>query len=103
MSVLLQAVTNCKSERELGQIHDLIKDTRVTKETVNTAVEKAKSQGFAIGSKVMFYNDKTDIGEVVAFNTSTMGFGTGDRYPVIVKFERGTFEYGTDCLTILGD
>jgi len=35
------------------------------------------------------------------FNTSSIGFYTGDRYPIIVKFKRGTFEYGADDLRLI--
>jgi len=98
MSILLQAVMNCQSERELGQVHDLIKGTRVTKEAVEASIEKAKQLGFKEGGKVIFNNDKTDVGVMLRFNTSTVGFYTGDRYPLIVKFERGTFEYETDSI-----
>jgi len=97
--ILLNSVASCKTQHELNQIHDLVKQTKVSKEDVDEAIKDAKSKGFEIGTRVIFFDDHTDIGKVVKFNTSTIGFYTGDRYPIIVKFERGTFEYDAECLT----
>jgi hypothetical protein len=100
-NVLLNAVANCKTERQFEQIVDFAKDTMVTEEAVEQAIENAKKLGFKVGSEVMMLGDPDkELGEVVRFNTSTIGFGTGDRYPVIVKFERGTFEYSVESLIL---
>ena len=65
-------------------------------------IAKAKALGFVEGAKVkMSYDDKNEIGKVVGYNQSTGGFYPSSRYPVLVKFERGTFEYGLESLELV--
>ena len=99
--ILLSAVVNCKTERELTQVADITKATRVSKESVELAVKNAKKEGFAVGKRVIMYDDP-EVGEIVRFNTATVGFESGDRYPIVVKFKRGTFPFNTDALTLIG-
>jgi hypothetical protein len=59
------------------------------------AIKEAQKRGFVIGAKVKLpYSDTPEVGVVVGYNQTPNGFYSGDRYPVLVKFERGTFEYG---------
>ena len=59
------------------------------------AIREAKRRGFVIGARAKLpYSDTPEVGVVVGYNQKANGFYSGDRYPVLVKFERGTFEYG---------
>lgn len=99
---LLNAIVNCETEKEMEQVVDLIKGTEVKTEAVRAAIEDAQRQGFASGKGVILNHDPTkEVGKVIKFNSSTIGFYTGDRYPIVVKFERGTFEYSADNLTLV--
>ena len=101
-SILLEAIVNCKNTQELTNVLDLAKDTKTTTKSIKKAIHDSKAKGFKIGKGVMLKHDPSnEIGKVVNFNTSTVGFYTGDYYPIIVKFERGTFEYGLNSLTII--
>jgi hypothetical protein len=100
-AILLNAIASCETEGQLEQVYELVKETKVTEKAVANAIKEAQRKGIKVGGKVMFYGDKTDIGKVLRFNTSTVGFYTGDRYPVVVEFKRGTFEYEIDGLTPL--
>jgi len=66
---------------------------------MRSAIADAKEKGFVIGAKVKLLKDK-EVGEVVGYNEATGGFYPGSRYPLIVKFERGTFEYGPGLLKL---
>lgn len=99
---LLEALMSCKNQDEITQICDIAKNTKKTNMSVNQAIHKSKEKGFKVGKRVILNHDPDkEVGEVVDFNTSTIGFYTGDRYPIIVKFERGTFEYNPDNLTLI--
>lgn len=62
-------------------------------------VAKAKELGFVPGAKARMSHD-AEAGEVVGYNQAVGGFYPGSRYPVIIKFERGTFEYSLDQLEL---
>jgi len=92
MSILLGALINCRTERELEQLWGFVKETKVTKKDVETSIKEAQKAGFHIGCKVRMHGDD-EIGEMIDFNKSSIGLYTGDRFPIIIKFDRGTFEY----------
>jgi len=99
---ILHAIKACKTTAELNQISDFVKETKVEPTSVHEAIKQSKALGFEPGKKVMMKGDiDKEVGKVVKFNISTVGFYTGDRYPIIVKFERGTFEYGPDSLMLV--
>ena len=99
--VLLESILNCESKKELAGLWDIVKNSKTAITEVGIAIEDAQRLGFASGKKVMLSNDPIrEVGVVTGFNTSTVGFYTGDRYPIIVKWKRGTFEYGAGSLTL---
>ena len=69
-------------------------------QTMRAAIEKAKELGFVPGAPVRWMDDP-EIGEVISYNESIGSFYPGSRYPVRVKFVRGTFEYGLEDLTLV--
>lgn len=97
---LLAAIKGCENETELTQVCDLIKEMKKPLEAVTNAVADSIAQGFIIGKKVKMVGDD-EVGEIMKYNLSTVGFYTGDRYPIIVKFKRGTFEYSVESLTLV--
>ncbi len=62
------------------------------------AILEAKKRGFKPGVKVLLQGEIE--GEVVGYNEEGGFYPTKD-YPVIVKSERGIFEYGLDDLELL--
>jgi len=64
---------------------------------MSNEVAKAKELGFVPGAKVKLSHD-AEVGEVVSYNKAIGGFYPGSRYPVLIKFERGTFEYTLEQL-----
>ncbi len=72
-------------------------------EAVEVAIKEAQEAGFVEGARVKLKgdgNESPDIGTVVGFNEQTSGLYNGARYPVYVKWARGTFEYGTEALDL---
>lgn len=67
---------------------------------LNELLEKAKKLGLVPGAKVKLWHDD-EIGEIMGYNTSIGGFYSGTRYPIVVKFERGTFEYSIEGLKLI--
>jgi hypothetical protein len=78
---------------------DLLKATQQPMNEVEKAIKKAKALGFKRGVRVRLHGD-SEIGEVVGHNQKDRGFYSGDRYPILVKFEKGTFEYGVESLEL---
>lgn len=100
--LFLDAILKCKNEKEVTQVWDMAKETKVNPDNVMKAINEAKNLGFDIGEKVIMKGDPFDEeGEILRFNSSSIGFSSGDRYPIIVKFERGTFEYSVDSLILV--
>lgn len=64
------------------------------------AIREVKKMGFVIGTKAKISNDD-EAGVIVGYNNNTDGFYPGSRYPILVKFERGTFEYAPDDLKLV--
>jgi len=64
------------------------------------AIREAKKIGFVIGVKTKILNDD-EVGVIVGYNNDTSGFYPGSRYPILVKFERGTFEYAPGDLKLV--
>ena len=62
------------------------------------AIRKAQDLGFKPGVKVLLQGE--DVGEVVGYNKEGGFYPTKD-YPVVVKSDRGIFEYGLDDLELL--
>lgn len=58
----------------------------------------AIAHGFVIGAKVTRLIS-TEVGEVLGLNT-TDGIYHGERYPIVVKFESGIFEYAVSDLEL---
>jgi hypothetical protein len=56
------------------------------------AIQEAKENGFVIGKKVKLTHDK-EIGIVVGYNENPISGYPTARYPIMVQFERGKFEY----------
>ena len=100
MSMLLKSLQSCKTEQELENLWDLIKQTKTANSIVEESIKKAKEAGFYPGCKVKMKGDD-EIGEMVGFNISNLGFYTGDRYPLLVKFERGIFEYSHEQFEVI--
>jgi hypothetical protein len=71
-------------------------------EKMNNEVTKAKELGFIEGVKAKL-SHTPEIGEVVGYNEAVGGFYPGSRYPVLIKFERGTFEYSLDQLELVDE
>lgn len=74
-----------------------------TAEAVAEAIQNAREAGFVLGAKVKLQGGGPDeeVGEVLGFNEQTLGLYNGVRYPIYVKWERGTFEYGPDALELI--
>lgn len=66
---------------------------------IRDAIMHAITMGFVIGSKVTRTAPSAEVGEVIGYNTSD-GLYNGDRYPIVVKFESGVFEYGVESLDL---
>ena len=66
---------------------------------VNKAIEEAKALGFVPGAEVTLNSDD-EVGRVVGYNEAVGGFYSGSRYPIIVEFERGTYEYSLTDLVL---
>lgn len=66
---------------------------------MSNEVAKAKELGFVPGAKAKLSHDP-EIGEVLGYNEAIGGFYPGSRYPVIIKFERGTFEYSLEQIKL---
>jgi len=79
---------------------DFLKQTQQPMANVEKAIEDAKAKDFVVGAKVRLKGVE-EIGEVVGYNTANSGFYSGDRYPIIVRFERGKFEYGVESLELV--
>ncbi|MFZ2193650.1 MAG: hypothetical protein WAV31_05390 [Candidatus Moraniibacteriota bacterium] len=69
---------------------------------MSNEVAKAKGLGFVPGAKAKLSHD-AEVGEVVGYNEAVGGFYPGSRYPVIIKFDRGTFEYSLEQLELVGE
>lgn len=67
---------------------------------MSNEVAKAKEMGFVPGARVKLSHDR-EVGEVVGYNEAIGGFYPGSRYPVLIKFERGTFEYGLESIKLV--
>ena len=69
---------------------------------VELAIKEAKEQGFTEGRKVCLAGDaEGEQGEIIGYNTRTHSLYNGVRYPVLVKWARGVFEYSTDGLILI--
>jgi len=69
---------------------------------MSNEVAKAKELGFVPGAKAKLSHD-AEVGEVVGYNEAVGGFYPGSKYPVLIKFERGTFEYGLEQLELVDE
>ncbi len=99
---ILNALKLCNSQKEVDQVIDLAKTTTVSSDSVKKAIRECEQQGFKPECKVMMVGDPDkEIGKLIKFNNSTIGFYAGNQYPMIVKFDRGTFEFGIDELTLI--
>ncbi len=67
---------------------------------MRNAIQAAKELGFIPGAKVKLSHGP-EVGEIVGYNESVGGFYPGSRYPVLIEFKRGTFEYVTDQLRLV--
>lgn len=70
------------------------------KNKMKNEIAKAKELGFVEGAKAKLSHDD-EVGEVVGHNEAIGGFYPRSRYPVIIKFKRGTFEYSLDQLELV--
>ena len=86
---------------ELKPLINEMKEPDGKKKTENE-IAKAKELGFVPGAKVKLSHDP-EVGEMVEYNEETGGFYPGSRYPVIIKFERGTYEYSLEQLVLVKD
>jgi len=69
---------------------------------VQSSIALAIGAGYTITAPVVLaFDDAYEVGEVIGYNTRCHGFYDGERYPVIVEFARGTFEYGIDQLDLI--
>lgn len=99
---ILDALFQCNSEKEVEQLADLFKETKVPLDIVKDKIEQCKEAGFDIGSKVIMASDpKKEIGKVLRFNETSAGFYTGSRYPLVVEFKRGTFQYALEEMILV--
>ncbi len=84
-----------KKEQALNSIHDLVKALKLqapSEKEISTAHNIYEKLGYVPGTFVQRYNEP-DIWVIVKYNTSAGWFYDGKRYPIIVKFPFGTFEY----------
>ncbi len=70
-----------------------------TAENTKAAVDRARAAGFIPGASVRMI-DNPEVGQVVGYNEALDGVYPGNRYPIVVQFERGTFEYGVESLEL---
>lgn len=68
--------------------------------TVDKAILSVMQQGYVEGAGVTLWN-MAEVGTIVGYNRTSGGHYPGDRYPLIVRFQRGTFEYGTEGLKLV--
>jgi hypothetical protein len=94
------------NEKQTEQLWDLLKpvfqemnDPKQKNET-QSAITEAKRLGFVPGVRVKLINDD-EIGEVEGYNQAVGGFYSGSRYPILVRWERGVFEYGVNDLELV--
>jgi hypothetical protein len=99
---MTEILSTSKTKKDIIETWDLTKSTIVSKKIIRRVINTSKEKGFIIGEKVILSDDEDkEIGEIVAFNTCTIGHYTGDRFPIVVKFERGAFEYNRESLTLI--
>jgi len=103
MEIIAEAVKNIltdtkltdeKKEEALNNIHDLVKALKAqapSGKEISTAHEIYEKLWYKIGAFVQRY-DAPDIGIIIKYNTSTWIYD-GKRYPIIITFPFGTFEY----------
>lgn len=83
-------------------LHQDMRGREPTPEAVAEAVKFAQEAGFVLEAPVRLQgNVNGEIGKVAGYNERTAGFYPGTRYPILVKFERGTFEYGPEVLELV--
>ncbi|MFC1617803.1 hypothetical protein ACFL2B_00820 [Patescibacteria group bacterium] len=82
---------------QIDSFREFARDLEVPDGEMKTANEiaKAQEQGFTIGAKVKL-SHLPEVGEIVGYNEEAGGLFPGSRCPVIIKFERGEFEYSLD-------
>jgi len=66
---------------------------------VVVAITQSIACGFVVGAKVTRTPPSEEVGVVVGYNTShPSNLYGGSRYPIVVKFDSGRFEYGPESL-----
>ena len=71
-----------------------------TSKPVQDLIDNAVLHGLRVGTPVRLTNS-VETGYVVGYNTRLDGLYTGKRYPIYVKFVRGTFKYEINNLEIV--
>ncbi|MBI4114694.1 MAG: hypothetical protein HY445_02530 [Candidatus Niyogibacteria bacterium] len=64
------------------------------------AIAEAKKRGFRPGTKAKLTHEN-EVGEVIGYNETADGPYPGSRYPILIKFKRGTYEYDLDQLELI--
>ncbi len=94
---ILQDTTISEEQKTqaLNTIHDLVKELKAkapSEKEMSAAHSIYEKLGYVPGAFVRFKSKPDIIGVITQYNTST-GFYDGKRYPIIVQFPFGTFEY----------
>ncbi len=95
-SILIDTnLSNAQKSHALNSVHDLLKalkEKAPSTEKISAAHEIYQELWYKIGSFVTMY-DSPSLWIIIKYNTSTWDMYDWQRYPIIVKFPFGTFEY----------